>query len=324
MQQASKTHTARSAIAGVLLCVLFSNHLCAWSNRGHRLINRAAVLGLPGDMPAFIRSEQAVRTISYLGPEPDRWRPGTESELSATSAPDHGFFLEAGGPFFPLPRTRYDYLQLLTRYRQTHPDAASLATPARTGMMPWQVLEVFERLKSAFRSYRVLTGELPVSALKDIQPMTAEDLPEVEQSCLFYAGWLGHYLGDGSQPLHSTINSNGWVAKENPQGFTTQRGIHSQLEAVADEDIAVNAITLATVQASMTPPRYVSDIFTAVIPYLRASQKDVDAVYQFEKKGELKAGSSAIQAFCSRRMAAGASMLRDAIYSAWIQSKDVS
>ena len=40
-----------------------------------------------------------------------------------------------------------------------------------------------------------------------------KDTAPAEEAILFYAGWLGHYAGDGSQPLHTTINYNGWVQK---------------------------------------------------------------------------------------------------------------
>ena len=43
-----------------------------WGDEGHRLVNRAAVEKLPGDMPAFFRNASA--RLALLGPEPDRWR----------------------------------------------------------------------------------------------------------------------------------------------------------------------------------------------------------------------------------------------------------
>ncbi len=42
----------------------------------------------------------------------------------------------------------------------------------------------------------------------------------MEAAIIFYAGWLGHYVGDGSQPLHVTVNYNGWTGP-NPHGYTT-------------------------------------------------------------------------------------------------------
>jgi len=58
-------------------------------------------------------------------------------------------------------------------------------------------MEVYGRLKAAFREYRKLKA--------DHQPTAP-----VEQAIIFYAGWLGHYVADGAQPLHTTIKYNGW------------------------------------------------------------------------------------------------------------------
>ena len=55
-----------------------------------------AAESFPSQMPAFIRSPTAIREISYLGPEPDRWRPEIAPELSTASSPDHVFRLELG------------------------------------------------------------------------------------------------------------------------------------------------------------------------------------------------------------------------------------
>src|ERR1022692_3331273 len=40
-----------------------------------------------------------------------------------------------------------------------------------------------------------------------------------EAEIVFLAGWLGHYVGDGSQPLHTSIQYNGWVGP-NPHGYS--------------------------------------------------------------------------------------------------------
>ena len=56
----------------------------------------------------------------------------------------------------------------------------------------------------------------------------------------FSAGWLGHYVADGSQPLHTTIQYNGWTGP-NPNGYTTEHKIHSQFESAFV--IAANAKT---------------------------------------------------------------------------------
>ena len=78
-------------------------------------------------------------------------------------------------------------------------------------------MEVYGRLKAAFREYR--------QRLAAHQPTQA-----VQQAIIFYAGWLGHYVADGSQPLHTTIQYNGWVGP-NPNGYTTEHHIHGQFES---------------------------------------------------------------------------------------------
>jgi hypothetical protein len=190
----------------------------AWGNKGHTMINRLAAESLPADMPAFIRTPEAINEIAYLGPEPDRWRSRAEPELNAAQAPDHFIDIEYADLIGTLPRQRYQYIAALYAYIAAHPDRAADLRPERVGFQPYITSEVWERLKSAMRDYRTLSA-----AHQDTKP--------VEAAILFYAGWLGHYVGDGSQPLHVTINYNGWVEKENPNGYTTDRTIHRQFES---------------------------------------------------------------------------------------------
>jgi hypothetical protein len=72
----------------------------------------------------------------------------------------------------------------------------------------------------------------------------------------------------------------------------------------------------------MTPAKAIrGDIFDAYVAYLRHSQTFVEKVYQLEKAGGFTgAGSAESRAFTAQRLAAGASMLRDMIDTAWIES----
>lgn len=295
----------------------------AWSNRGHRLINQVAAETLPADLPAFMRSPQAVAEISYLGPEPDRWRPETAPDLSRSSSPDHVFRYEAAVAASPLPRQRYEYLKRLDALRQQHPDQASQLTAQVTGTLPWQVEEIYQRLVSDFVVYRIVAGDVPASRGADMVPLTKADLPYIQNSALFYAGWLGHYVGDGSMPLHTTVNSAGWVEKSNPNNYTTKGSIHHDYEVVTDQAIEDGKVTAKAIESQMKPAHIVPDSFADTLLYLRAEGRFAPQVYDFEKSGALTgAGTSALDTFTSARMAEGAAMLRDLIYSAWIQSKD--
>jgi hypothetical protein len=72
----------------------------------------------------------------------------------------------------------------------------------------------------------------------------------------------------------------------------------------------------------MTPPHALQgDVFDAYIAYLRRTAMDVEKVYQLDKAGGfVGAGSTESRDFAAARLAAGASMLRDMIYTAWLES----
>lgn len=177
--------------------------------------------------------------------------------------------------------------------------------PERVGFQPYITNEVWERLKSAMRDYRTLNAG-------------HQETKSVEAAILFYAGWLGHYVADGSQPLHVTIQYNGWVGA-NPNGYTTAHTIHSQFET-AFVDAAVNA---PDVQPLMTPVKTVGDEWDDYLAYLRHTGTLVEKVYQFEKQqGFEGAGTPEAKQFTAERLAAGASMLRDMIYAAWVKSAE--
>jgi hypothetical protein len=267
----------------------------AWGNEGHRIINRLAAAGLPLDVPAFLHSAEALNEMEYLGPEPDRWRSAAEPELSAAQAPEHFIDLELADALGPLPRKRLDFEAKVF---------AAGERPEKIGLQPWETDEIWERLKAALREYRHLAA-------------AGEDTRPVEQAAIFYAGWLGHYVGDGSQPLHTTIQYNGWTGP-NPDGYTTAHQIHWQFEG---SFVAAN-IHAPEVKAKMSAPLAIEgDIFDAYVAYLRHAATYVEKVYQLEKAGGfVGAGTPESRDFTAARMAAGASMLRDMIYSAWLDS----
>ncbi len=277
-----------------------------WGSDGHRIINRLAVQSLPADMPAFFTTPAALAELEYLGPEPDRWRSPAEPELSATQAPDHFIDLEYADVVGPLPRKRYEFIELLSQYRKAHPDQAANETPEKVGLQPWQTEEVWQRLKAGFRDYREALAK-------------HEDTRPEEAAVLFYAGWLGHYVGDGSQPLHVSRDYNGWVEPANPHGYTTEHHIHSVFETAF---VGAN-IKAADVKPFLTPVGPIHDEWADYLTYLRRSAALTEQTYALDKTGAFTGtGTPAGKLFAEQRLAAGASMLRDLIYAAWDQSAE--
>jgi hypothetical protein len=262
-------------------------------------VNRLAASSLPADAPAFLRSPEAISEIEYLGPEPDRWRSPAEPELVAAQAPEHFIDMELADALGPLPHRRMDFEAKVFAAGQR---------PEKIGLQPWETDEVWERLKCAMREYRKLAAA---------KPAADPDIRVVEQVILFYAGWLGHYVGDGSQPLHTTIQYNGWTGP-NPNGYTTEHQIHHQFEGPFVEA----NIHEAEVRAKMTPVKAIEgDLFDAYVAYLRNTKSYSEKVYQLDKAGGFGgAGTEESREFTAARLAAGASMLRDMIYTAWLDS----
>lgn len=289
----------------LLLSLLAPDRAFAWGSDGHMLINRLAGQILPSDIPAFLRTPAAIDALEYYGPEPDRWRSPAEPELNAAQAPEHFIDMEYADLVGPLPRRRYDYIRALAAAQAKHPDL--VLTPEKVGLQPYVTTEVYERLQSAFRDYRALLAEK-----KDTKP--------VECEITFLAGWLGHYVGDGSMPLHTSIQYNGWTGP-NPNGYTTQHHIHAMFES----DFVHNNVKLSDVAPLVenVKPVELGDVFNDYMAYLRHSNSLVEKTYQLDKTGAFAgAGTPAGKEFVDQQLAAGALELRNMIYTAWLKSAE--
>jgi hypothetical protein len=292
---------------GLISCLLIalvlfqSQGAFGWGNEGHVYINRVAAQKIPANMPRFLR--RAVVEIAYLGPEPDRWRNPAEFALKNAQEPDHFIDLERVAWLDPLPKGRYEFYRKLYEKRAATADHPDDYLPERVGLQPYITMEVYGRLKSAFREYRQLkSAHKPTGA--------------VEQAIIFYAGWMGHYVADGSQPLHTTIQYNGWVGP-NPNGYTTLHDIHAQFETVY---IAAN-IQANNFAGFVNAPERLNDPFNDYVAYLRQSNGLVENVYALEKAGGFREkGTPEAFEFTTHRLAVGSQMLLNLWYTAWVES----
>jgi hypothetical protein len=299
------TSQAASRSLGVLLLFVMAAQPSAfgWGSNGHIYINQVAAQKIPDSMPQLLRSKSAIAQIAYLGPEPDRWRGASEYALNNAQAPDHFIDLERIEGLGDLPRGRYEFYKLLYAKRATTADHPDDYLPENVGLQPYITMEVFERLRIAFRDYRGLTQR-------------RQDTAAVQASIIFYAGWLGHYVADGSQPLHTTISYDGWVG-DNPEEFTTERGIHARFES----DFVNRTISAKDFAGMVAAPRELRDPFADYMKYLWDSHGLIRQVYQFDKARAFNTpvAPEAVK-FTEQRLAAGAQMLLDLWYTAWQQS----
>lgn len=278
----------------------------AWGPEGHIFINRVAVEHIPSSMPAFTKSDPAL--IEYLANEPDRW---FEPILSAAQSPDHFIDLERVEFLKDFPRSRFEFIRALYAQRlklllEDKTREADDLLPEHVGFQPYAASEVYERLVVAFRQYR--------AAVANNQP-TAQP----EKAVLFYMGWLGHYVGDAANPLHTTINYNGWLA-QNPRGFTTDRRTHFLFEGQFVHD----NLTPADFEKRVKAPVVIQDVFADYLGYLKNSFRLVVPLYELEKEGGFTGKITAqSKEFVASRLSAAAQKLVDLWYTAWLASAEM-
>lgn len=287
----------------ILLVLLIATTTLAfpWGDEGHKLINKTAVAAIPADMPAFFRS--GAEKIIYNAPEPDRWRESVEPSLKYAQEADHYIDLERVSDIGEFPVGRYEFIRWAYAKRLRVTDHSDDFLPEKIGFQPYITAEVYGRLKVAFRQYRALKAAG--------QPTDA-----VENDALFYAGWLGHYVGDGCNPLHTSIFYDGWVGN-NPNGYTIEK-VHWLVES----GFVHNNLDKLDPSALVKVASSVDDPFHQYIAYLKESNTFVEQVYQIEKNGGFKdQGTDEARTFIRQRMAFGAQELVNLWYTAWKESE---
>jgi hypothetical protein len=278
----------------------------AWGDVGHLMINHLAAQNLPASLPAFVRNPNGVDVIEWLGPEPDRWRNPAESALVAEQAPDHFINLEHADLVGTLPRHRYDFIRALAEAQKKYPELT--LTPEAVGMQPYIVEEIWEKLKVDFRNYRALAA-------------ANQDTAPVQAAILYDIGWMGHYVGDGSQPLHTSIQYNGWVGPD-PHGYTRSHEIHWKFEGIY---VAANVKTADVAPLVAAAPDAVTtdDEWDSYLAYLRHSNTLAEEVYILDKtKAFDGAGTPEGKTFVDQQLAAGAIELRNLVVMAWARSAE--
>lgn len=295
----------RRAALALVVSVALLLPAWAWGPKGHTMIAVAAIASLPAGMPAFVDD---VATIGYLANEPDRWRGRDIAALNAANAPDHFLDLEPVAFLAALPRDRYRFIAALQQRAAAlraagHLRQAAALQPARVGFQPYATIEAYQRLVRAFQEYREA-----VALHRNTRPMQAEALVAM--------GVLAHFVGDGAQPLHTTVNYNGWVGA-NPEGFSTSRHLHAAFES----EFVDRAIPASALKGKLQPAVVVAHPFQDYVSYLKATHDQVFPLYQLEKAGAFAGdGTPAGRAFVIARLASGAQMLANLYYTAWVVS----
>ena len=277
-------------------CLIVAIPLSAagWGQKGHLMVNQIAIETAAPNLPPFMNA--AAETITYNGYEPDRWRDEAGTAMATAQAPDHFLDSEYWGDIVTLEADRYAFMVKLQEKKQEL---------IRVGYLPYAIVENYAKLRNAFRFWR--------------NAKTPAEREAARANAVYIAGVMGHYVADGSQPMHMSIHYNGWAdGSPNPNSFTKDRTLHSRYES-AYVDRAIDA---AKVKTLVQRPLRLTDAFASIKEYLNLGFKELEPMYVLEKAGEFNPDSPGQKGtdFIVAEIARAATMLSKLWYTAWIES----
>ena len=298
-----------AAALAALITAAGAGEASAWGGTGHRIIGVAAMRALPPELPAFLRSPDAMVEIGELSREPDRWKGAGDVHDKDRELPhfididDAGLVL--GGPSIDaLPATRLDYQKALI---------AAGTDEGKAGALPYGLIDGWQQVMQNFAYWRVLVAAEARTTDPERRAWFTEDRRRRERLILRDLGVWGHYVGDAAQPHHTSVHYNGWGDYPNPEGFTKER-VHSAFESAF---VRAN-ITASMVEGKLPAPNVcTAAIERCVVAYIKRSNAQTVPYYRLEKAGGFRPGDPRGQAFAVERLAAGAAEMRDLTVSAW-------
>jgi hypothetical protein len=262
------------------------------------MVNRLATETASPKLPEFMNA--AREHLSYNGYEPDRWREeGRTSAMNTAQEPDHFFDSEYWGAISTIEPDRYAFMEKV---------GAKKIQLRTIGYLPYAIIENYGKLVDAFRFWR--------------NAKNPENRESARANAVYVAGVLGHYVGDGSMPMHMSIHYNGWLdTSPNPKNYTKEtkeRGFHARYESAY-----VNAaIEIAAVRPKVQAPQRLANVWDSIKQYLTIGFADLEAAYELEKTGEFNPQQPRPKGtdFIASELARAGTMLGSLWYTAWLES----
>ena len=271
----------------------------AWDYDGHHAVNELALASLPTNFPAFVLAPATRDRIAFLAGEADRWRNetstknGTGLALGHASGPDHYIDLDDIKLYdltpATLPPLRYDFAADIVKSRTAHPERFPAIDPAKdsdhtrelSGFLPWAITENYQKLQSGFAT---------LAALEKFGG-TPTEIENARQDIVYVMGVMGHFVGDASQPLHTTMYHHGWTTNNNPDHYTTSFGFHSWIDGgffkktggIDVKKLSAHIQPAGKIAASDDP----NGIFHTSVDFIVAANQLVEPLYRMDRDGKL-------------------------------------
>ena len=135
---------------------------------------------------------------------------------------------------------------IVIKSRDTLNQLYSEEVVTKQGILPWATEETFYKLVNAFKEKN-------------------------KDNILLYASDLAHYVGDGHQPLHATVNYNGQL--------TSQKGIHARYEIMMVD----NYLNVIENSFEEHKPFYVKNVQDYIFDYIVESNDYVEMILSADK-----------------------------------------
>ena len=210
----------RLVLSLMMIASFFDSPAFAWGERGHDLIARVAarlVAQRSKDPALFVPFAAKEHMLGHLANIPDiHFRDLPEGK--SLEGPTHYFDSEY---LFATPSLQGFPVSIAEAAKLSEAHGKNLYS--EVGTAPWRIAQLFDLYVGALKS------------AKSPDPSKALGKAEIEEAvnrALVYAGVMAHYVGDLAQPLHTTVDYDGWKKD--------QGGIHSYFE-----EAIVNAFPLS-------------------------------------------------------------------------------
>ena len=327
----------RNFFTGAALFGSIVFNAAAWDYEGHHAVNELALAALPANFPAFALTLAARERIAYLAGEADRWRNetslknGTGLALGHASGPDHYIDLEDLRLYDLTPQTlpplRYDFVADIARARAAHPERFPALDPAKdadhtrelSGFLPWAITENYEKLQSGFAT---------LTALEKFGG-TPTEIANAKQNIVYVMGVMGHFVGDASQPLHTTMYHHGWTTNDNPNHYTISFGFHAWIDGGFFRK--TGGIDVKKLSKKIHPAEKIAaaddpdGIFTTSINFIVAANKLVESLYKLDRDGNLSdkenRGAEG-RAFLEGQLVKSGQLLGNLWFTAWASAPE--
>jgi hypothetical protein len=229
----------RAATAAILVILAMPSAARAWDSGTHRMITRIAVAVLPASsMQSFL--EEHINPLQEFSTDPD-----TKLRALYGRAEERRHFidLEVYGP--------NPWSELLPDRRDMD-RVFGAATLDRSGSLPWTIEDVANALQRAW-----MKGDCG--------------------AVLRQSGYLSHYIGDASQPLHSTVHYDGYDRSD--------RGLHLRIENAVDEE--TRELTLPVRQDVSLRP--ITSVWDVALAEIRESSIHVESLIDADRYARMHA-----------------------------------